>query len=401
MTDRQDGPCPTFLEGRLAFMGLADVFQILGGNQSTGVLQLTTPYSDKSGYVYFVNGSPVNATFGSLAGIEAIYALFGWTEGHFEFYPGGIDVEQAIGQSRMQIVLDALRMFDDGMIKRVGPPSFVDPADSILRNPTDTNEGALSIIKGPQVDFMYVVKEEIISDGGRIVTEGTYGHWVWVILGGDVQVTRETLRGPMTLAQLGRGAFIGHFTSFLFQDFLRTASATALGEVHLGLLDTQRLAGEFACLSSGLRKFLLGISFRLTEISDMTVDLLTLGTSSRGEGEDKRFTPARRTLSERPNRYYDGINNALPSGTGNGTSPLVPLNEEDFLKTLMREQSYPSKDRASFFPPTNSEKDVFDIERLKMEYEGLSRTFKNMVENLASCVASATLLANHLRRGKS
>ena len=382
-------------------MGLADVFQILGGNQSTGVLHLTTPYNDKPGYIYFLNGNPVNATADPLEGIEAMYALFGWTEGNFEFYPGEIDVERAISQSRMQIVLDALRMFDDGVIKRVGPPSFVDPADSILHDPAIINDGTLSIIKGPQVDFMYVVKEEIITDGGRIVTEGTYGHWVWVILGGNVQITRETLRGPMTLAQLGRGAFIGNFTSFLFQDFLRTASATAVGEVHLGLLDTQRLAGEFACLSPSLRKFLLGISFKLTELSDRTVDLLTLSPSSHEERKSDGFIPERQTLSERPNRYYDGMNSALSQGTGNGPLPLVPLNEEDILKTLIREQSFPSKKRSSGFYLTNSKKDVFDMEGLKREYEGLSRTFKNMVDNLASCVASATVLANHLRQGKS
>ena len=96
------------LSGNLAFISLADIFQLLGSNNSTGVLQLTSQYAPSNGLVYFVDGNPVNAKNGDLKGIEAINTLFGWLEGQFEFRQEGVQVDNIVKSSRMQIVLDAL-----------------------------------------------------------------------------------------------------------------------------------------------------------------------------------------------------------------------------------------------------------------------------------------------------
>ena len=110
--------------GKLNFISMPDIFQFLGGNGSTGVLHVTTQYAPDKGLIYFIKGNPVNAKCGSLSGIKAAYSLFGWTEGNFEFYEQDVEMGQTIKQNRMEIVLDALRMVDDGEIKKVGPPSF-------------------------------------------------------------------------------------------------------------------------------------------------------------------------------------------------------------------------------------------------------------------------------------
>ena len=115
-------PEKTTLTGNLAFIALADVFQILGGNNSTGVLRIKSQYAPNPGLIYFVSGDPVNASSGSLHGTDAIYALFGWTEGNFEFDEQAISVGHVVKEGRMEIVLEALRMLDDGVIKKVGPP---------------------------------------------------------------------------------------------------------------------------------------------------------------------------------------------------------------------------------------------------------------------------------------
>jgi hypothetical protein len=52
-------PEKTTLTGNLAFIALADVFQILGGNNSTGVLRIKSQYTPNPGLIYFVNGDPV------------------------------------------------------------------------------------------------------------------------------------------------------------------------------------------------------------------------------------------------------------------------------------------------------------------------------------------------------
>ena len=39
--------------GDLSFISLADIFQTLGGNNSTGVLQMTSDYAPTQGKIYF------------------------------------------------------------------------------------------------------------------------------------------------------------------------------------------------------------------------------------------------------------------------------------------------------------------------------------------------------------
>ena len=137
-------------KGSLHFISLPDILQILGGNNSTGILRIMCPYVPDVGLIYFLNGNPINSTCGSLKGIKSIYALFGWTEGKFEFHEGEVQVDHLIKQNRMEIVLDALRMLDDGETERVGPPSF-DEADVEKRVGAGEKKG-LPIIKGPSID---------------------------------------------------------------------------------------------------------------------------------------------------------------------------------------------------------------------------------------------------------
>jgi hypothetical protein len=237
-------PEKTTLTGNLAFIALADVFQILGGNNSTGVLRIKSQYAPNPGLIYFVSGDPVNASTGSLHGTEAIYALFGWTEGSFEFDEQQISVGHVVKQGRMELVLEALRMLDDGVVKKVGPPSF---DDSIV---LETGKGKTSekrdskIVQGPALDYSHILEEEDYRDGERLIKEGGHGKWIWVILEGTVNISRETPSGPLTVNRLGQGSFIGTVTSLSFLEYARSASVLADGNVRLGLIDTERLSRE-------------------------------------------------------------------------------------------------------------------------------------------------------------
>lgn len=73
------------LSGDLEFLSLADVMQLLGENGDSGVLRIYSPHTADTGVVFFVDGNPIDAFAGSDTGIDALYALFGWVEGHFEF----------------------------------------------------------------------------------------------------------------------------------------------------------------------------------------------------------------------------------------------------------------------------------------------------------------------------
>jgi CRP-like cAMP-binding protein len=246
------------LAGRIRFISLGDLFQVLGGNNCTGTLTLRRQNPEMEGRILFSEGNPVDATAGPLAGLEAVYALFGWRDGCFEFRSERVNARRVIRNGRMEIVLDALRMLDDGVIAKLGP------AGSLHRETPEE----IPLIRGPFVDYGYIVQEETIPVGRRIVTEGAHGNWIWVILEGRALISRETPEGLVPVAHLGPGAFVGTFAALLFGEYVRTATVTATTEVQLALLDTYRLSGEFASLSGELRRWLLHLSGRLREVTD-------------------------------------------------------------------------------------------------------------------------------------
>ena len=139
------------IAGSISFISLAELFQILGGNNCTGVLYLSSQYAPTTGKVYFVNGNPVNAANGSLHGIKAIYSLFGWTDGKFKFQEEKVNVDKIVKNSRMEIVLDALRMIDDGVIKSVGPKKLDVGKKDKPGGSKSGNSSNSPIIKGWQI----------------------------------------------------------------------------------------------------------------------------------------------------------------------------------------------------------------------------------------------------------
>jgi CRP-like cAMP-binding protein len=375
------------LTGDLDFIGLAEVIQILGGNGSTGALRLTTRYHASPGYIYFMEGEPVHATCNGSQGLDAIYNLFGWTQGHFEYRDGRVQVGRTVRGSRMQIVLDALRMVDEGRIQRIGPPED-DPLDGFGYG----NVRDIPVVKGPLPDYMYVVQEERFPDGHKIVKEGTFGNWIWVILEGEVDITKETPQGAVRVARLGEGCFIGTLLSLLHGVNRRTATATAVGEVHLGLLDTLRLSGEYATLSPRFKGVLLSLTSRLFKITDRTVGMLVNRNEANRVLENE-------TLLMDEEALYEGVYSIshgetwVVSNTSNGYLPLCVLSHRDVFGNVPFLDIGHEPRCASIVECDDLGVERLDGEILYDEYDRLSATFKSLVQNVGSCIAETTRMA--------
>lgn len=388
------------LTGNLKFTSLADLFQIIGGNNSTGTLRITSQYVPQPGIVHFVNGNPVNATNGPLKGLDAVYSLFGRTEGNFDFTEEKVSEEQVIKKSRMEIVLDALRMLDDGVIEKVGPTT----ADELLsKKGSKTKNGQkreLPVIKGPAVDYLYILDEEEFPDGRTVVKEGSHGKWIWVILDGAAQITRETPRGPLTIAKLGEGCFIGSFTSLLFQEYARSATVTAMGDLRLGLLDTQRLAGEFYTLPAEFRNTLSSLDRRLRKITDRAVDL-----SAKKGGS---FVLPAKGLevvvdmgSKKDDLYCIQEGQAYVVGkTSKGALPLLALEKDDVFGSLPFMDMGQEPRSASVVATQSLKTTMLDLEQLHTSYDHLSQAFKGMIFNICTCVSITTKLVYLFSRGQ-
>ncbi len=382
------------LSGKLNFVTLPDIFQILGGNNSTGSLYIRSEYAPAVGRIYFVNGNPINAIDGSQKGKEALYALFGWTEGKFEFHVEKVNVGRAFNCSRMEIVLDALKMIDDGEIRRVGPESQEENIKNIEKSEgskPSVNKG-MPILKGPFVVYVFVIDEEKYHDGDQIVKEGGHGKWIWVIMEGTVTVTKEVAGSPTTIARLGEGSFIGTFTSFLFQANIRSATITAEGEVRLGLLDNERLSIEYGSLSHGLRTMLLSLERRLRNIT----------TQAMSQKEDKSYEvpsdlrPVMKKGCKKEQLFLITEGEALVVGKNSeGDLPLLTLGKDDFFGYVPFWETGHEPRSATVYGSKDLKANKLKLEKLQQEYDNLSGTFKNLIDNVSSYIALTTKMLRH------
>ncbi|MBN1848364.1 MAG: cyclic nucleotide-binding domain-containing protein [Deltaproteobacteria bacterium] len=379
--------------GYLEFMGLADIFQMLGNNRNTGVLQLTNDYLPNRGQIFFKDGNPINAISGHLRGLNAIYSLFGWNDGKYEFLEKPIQVEQVVKHSRMQIVMDAMRMVDEGKIKRIGSGGDKQPGKGKAMS-SNNKKGGLSVVKGPQIDYTYIIEENLFRNGERIVKEGHYGNWIWVILSGLVEVSRETPKGPLPVARIGEGCFIGTIASLVFREYARTATATAVGDVHLGLLDIQQLAGEYSCLSTDFKKLLLSLCGRLNKLNDSSV-----GLSMREIKENAAALMKDKKMLLNKEKSVDDLF-LITAGeiyvvgqTPKGYLPLATLNRNDVFGSVPFIDMGHDPQYTAVIASKDVKVDKINKDNIKREYDHLTPTFKNLVENVGSCVSMTTKIA--------
>ena len=388
----------TVLEGTLTFISLPELFQILGGNNSTGTLRLTSPFASSPGLIYFIKGNPVNGVNGSLRGAEAVYSLFGWNEGKFEFSQEKVQVDRVINNSRMQIVLDALRMIDDGAIQRLGVPSLESAPPGKQGEGSGAKKGRLPVVKGGMVDYLYIVDEEEYHDGRVVVKEGGHGKWIWVILEGTVRVSKDTPKGSFTLSRLGEGSYIGSFTSLLFQDLVRSATVTAEGDTRLGLLDTQRLSEEFRVLPSTLRTILVSLDRRMKAMTDRAVECFMKKPPLKLPKACEVFLPAGSTKEE-AFVIQDG-EAYLVGQVEKETFPLMILQRDDAFGNLPLMDMGHEPRNAFIAAPKGTKVKKIDTGEIAQTMDQLSPTIRSMILNVSTSISLTTQLAYILNKEK-
>ena len=372
----------TVLKGSLEFVGLAELLQQLGGNANSGVLKLVSDYADKPGYIYLKNGDPVDAEYGTMTGIDAFNGFFGWEQAEFEFVEEEVARDRMIKKSRMELILDGLRMVDEGSTPKVGPGQ------------TGKRKGRyggseLPVLKGPVVDYVYVVDEEIFEDGQEIVAQNRFGNWFWVILDGIVEVVRVLPEGRAPILRLSEGAYIGSIVSFLREGNVRSASIYAIGKVQLGVLDSELVAREYSNLSDLFQTLLVSIDSRLRSVTTVCARLVLDPGSAKSNTPEEAFYLG-------PEKNEDQIQ-LITKGSADiyiktkiGRMHLLTLSAGDilgrvpFLNTAHEPYSaeaYVSRDFAA---------EDIDPQQIEREYEALSGVFKNMIRNMTHSISVTT-----------
>lgn len=374
------------LSGSLNFLNLGELLNLLGTNGSSGVLRINGSDATQPGLVYLDKGNPINATNGSLSGLDAVFALFGWTQGEFEFTEEDVTCEKTITKSRMEIILDGLRLLDEGKIEKLGQATTPknQPESPVI-------SGKFPLIKGPLVDYSYIVDEEGFYDGDEIVQEGNHGDWIWVILEGTAEIVKQASNGPLKLLRIGDGAFLGSVGTLLSGGKVRSATVKSVGNVQLGMLDSQLLANELANVSADFKNMIISIDYRLRQIIDMAVKVNEQDKDLNGFIEGKKQLIKQGQNEERLFTIKEG-EAFIARNTENGYVPLAHLKKGDFFGRIpfidMGHEPY----SASVFSSDDLKLTAVNAEKLQSEHEGLSSTLKNIIEHLATCISVTTLV---------
>ncbi len=373
--------------GNLSFLNLGELLQLLGTTGSSGTVSIHNAHVAQPGIINIDKGNPINAASGSKTGLDALFSLFGWLDGQFEFVEEAVTCEKTITKSRMEIILDGLRLLDEGQVKIIGPAV----AGS---KPTDTaaKSGSLPLIKGPLVDYSYVVDEESFYDGDEIVQEGNHGNWIWVILEGIAEIVKETPRGTISLLRIGDGGFLGSVASLLLADNVRSATVTAAGNVQLGMLDSQLMTSELASQSIDYREFIRALDIRLKYVTNMIVDIYAGDQKAFELIEGKKPLIKQGQAEERLFKITSG-DAIVARETDNGIVPLAHLQKDDFFGHVPFLDMGNEPHAASVFASPNLKLAALDPKALQKEHEQLSSTLQNVLAHLATSISVTTLIA--------
>jgi CRP-like cAMP-binding protein len=287
----------------------------------------------------------------------------------------------------MEIILDGLRMLDEGQVEVLGP------ADDAL-NPSEpvAKSGSLPLLKGPLVDYAYVVDEEGFYDGDEIVHEGNHGNWIWVILEGVAEISKETPDGNLKLLRIGDGAFLGSIASLLKGDNVRSATVTADGNVQLGMLDAQLMTSELANCSLEYREFVESLDERLKRVTNMAVELYSESQQLAGIIQGKKPLIKQGQPENRLFRIRSG-NAYVARETDVGIVPVAQLKAGDFFGHIPFLDMGQEPDSASVFASKDLKISALDPKALQEDHEKVSSTLQNILAHMATSISVTTLIA--------
>ncbi|MCU0558857.1 MAG: cyclic nucleotide-binding domain-containing protein [Desulfobacterales bacterium] len=390
-------PADADFSGKLSFLNLGEILQLLGGSGASGTLKLFSEFAPAPGVIHVDNGNPVNAGNGSLSGLEALFSLFGWTEGRFEFSTGDISCERAIKKGRMEIILDGLRLLDEGRIEKLGAPAALGSAPAAPAPAAEPVKRADQppTIKGPLVDYSCIVDEETFYDGDEIVREGAHGNWIWVVLEGAAEIIKTTSAGSFRLLRIGDGAFLGSVASLLVGDNVRNTTVVASGNIQLGMVDSQQLSAEIAALSGDYKSLIKSLDNRLRSATDIAADIHAREGAFMAAIKDKRIAVREGQSEERLFRIREG-EVVVARGTERGYLPLAVLKKGDYFGHIPFLTLGHEPHAAAVFSSADLKLVTVNTRNVESEHRRLSSTLSHIIEHLAACISATTLVTMNL-----
>jgi CRP-like cAMP-binding protein len=219
-------------------------------------------------------------------------------------------------------------------------------------------------------------------------------------MGGIAEIVKETPKGPLRMLRIGEGAFIGSIASLLFEGGVRGATAVAMDNVQLGVLDSKRLDAEFSSMSDQFKNLVVSLDRRLKEVTESAVDIKLQKDMLEKFMKGKKRLIKQGDSDERIFTITEG-ESYIVRQTKSGYVPLAILNKGDFFGQVPFIDIGHEPFSASVFGSDDLKVSKMDTDSLQQEYQKLSTTFKNIIEHLATCVSVTTMLACEYKKKTS
>src|SRR6185369_4345370 len=118
------------LNGDLTDLSLAELLEFFCNQRKNGRLDVICPHG--SGHFYVDSGAIVHGQIGQLSGIEAVYYALALPNATFSFSTGVQSPEETISQSWQSVVLEGLRLMEEGATPATTFPTNTIQADQEL-----------------------------------------------------------------------------------------------------------------------------------------------------------------------------------------------------------------------------------------------------------------------------
>lgn len=112
---------------------------------------------------------------------------------------------------------------------------------------------------------------ETFQDGQVIFQEGTHGDWIYIVEEGTVEISRNVNGKKVIIVTLKEGEIFGEVA--YIGKVARSATASAVGETTVGIIDRNFFDQEFNKLSGNFQMILKTMAMRLKKTTDALMEL--------------------------------------------------------------------------------------------------------------------------------
>ena len=118
---------PRTTAGTLQVLELAEIVQLIVHGRKSG--RVTIQHGDDEGEIWFDNGAAVHARMANLRGNTAFYHMLTWCTGQFIIEHDLATKERSLDTDTMLLVIDGMRLRDEGAVAAEEPNQDTAPAD--------------------------------------------------------------------------------------------------------------------------------------------------------------------------------------------------------------------------------------------------------------------------------